>query len=214
MGGTPLRWFITGLVLLFIMTALIWKNPLIAVYDDRLMLMAESFRTDALNTFFYMITEFGSIKVMLPIALIISIWLMLRKRYVEVVFLHILFWGVRWSNLFLKGIFERDRPSFQPLIHVAEYSFPSGHAMNSTAFYGFIFYLFFYHISDRQHYAFGGSLTIILILLIIISRIYLGVHYVTDVVAGFFAGLFFLLVVISVFQRTDRKLNSFTGQSK
>jgi membrane-associated phospholipid phosphatase len=95
-------------------------------------------------------------------------------------------------NLALKETFQRARPSlFTEIATLHSYSFPSGHAMASTAVYGAIAVLAGKAYPDRRR-AFGVGIAV-LVLLIGFSRIYLGVHWFTDVIAGITAGLFVLL---------------------
>ncbi|MBM7692496.1 undecaprenyl-diphosphatase [Peribacillus deserti] len=97
-------------------------------------------------------------------------------------------------NYFLKWLFKRERPSILPLIQEHGFSFPSGHSMGSFIFYGSLAVIVA-KLSHRKamNWAAGISFAIV-ILLIGISRIYLGVHYPSDVIAGFAAGGVWLTV--------------------
>ena len=97
-------------------------------------------------------------------------------------------------NYILKLIFSRTRPIDINIITETGYSFPSGHAMISLAIYGFLAYLLWK--SDYKYKKIGVSLLVLLIVLIGISRIYLGVHYTSDVIAGFIVSLGYLLLFI------------------
>jgi undecaprenyl-diphosphatase len=108
--------------------------------------------------------------------------------------------AVNWLfTAFLNGlfkiIFHRDRPNILRLITESGYSFPSGHSMISISFYGFIIYLCFKYCKKPWNYLVASILSI-LIFLIGVSRIYLGVHYASDVIAGFSAGLAWLIATI------------------
>jgi undecaprenyl-diphosphatase len=87
----------------------------------------------------------------------------------------------------LKELFGRPRPPGEHLTYAAGFSFPSGHAMVSTAFYGFLAYLLLMNLPGRWGQWCSGVL-IILIILIGISRVYLNVHFASDVLAGFILG--------------------------
>jgi len=103
-------------------------------------------------------------------------------------------------NLMLKAIFERTRPVIDEAItQVAGYSFPSGHAMNSTVAYGAVVLaaLPFMKPSLRPWVIAGAS---ILVLVIGATRVLLGVHFPTDVIAGFFAGIAWLSVCYAIFR--------------
>lgn len=99
-------------------------------------------------------------------------------------------------NYILKLIFLRDRPLNINLIVETGYSFPSGHAMTSLGIYGFIIYLLIVSNRNKTTKIVGASFLILLIILIGISRIYLGVHYATDVLAGFIISASYLLLFI------------------
>lgn len=106
--------------------------------------------------------------------------------------------------LVLKQFFHRDRP-LVPLLEAAKgLSFPSGHAMMSSTFYGLIIYLVWRNIENKT---LKWVITILLLLIIFfigLSRIYLRVHYPTDVMAGFCLGVIWLILSISILNRMER----------
>ena len=101
-------------------------------------------------------------------------------------------------NQILKHIIQRPRPTEFRIIDESGYSFPSGHSMVSTAFYGFLIYLIYKKVKNKYLKWTLISFLSILILLIGISRIYLGVHYTSDVLAGFLISISYLIVFISI----------------
>ena len=104
-------------------------------------------------------------------------------------------------QLILKNIFTRSRPVNINLIEETGYSFPSGHSLTSMAFYGFIIYLIYIsNINKKSKYIFI-SLFSILILVTGISRIYLGVHYFTDVLGGFTFSISYLIIYTSIIKK-------------
>lgn len=101
-------------------------------------------------------------------------------------------------NITLKQILQRPRPIEYRVIDESGYSLPSGHSMVSMAFYGYLIYFIYKHIENKY---IKWSLIILLSILIIsigISRIYLGVHYTSDVIAGFLIALSYLIIYINV----------------
>jgi undecaprenyl-diphosphatase len=105
--------------------------------------------------------------------------------------------------LLLKNLFRRKRPLAPLLKAVKGLSFPSGHAIMAVTFYGFIIYILFHTVSNDAVKYFLTVLLVILIGLIGFSRIYLRVHYLSDVLAGFIIGLLWLFVSIAVLNRVE-----------
>ena len=103
----------------------------------------------------------------------------------------------------LKFIFNRPRPLIPLLKEAKGLSFPSGHALNSMAFYGLLIYLVYRNV---KHVVWRWVLIILLSLLILmigISRVYLRVHYVSDVVAGYCVGVMWLIILIWVLKQIE-----------
>lgn len=104
-------------------------------------------------------------------------------------------------NNILKLIFRRDRPSMYNIITEKGYSFPSGHSMVSFAYYGLLIYLIFKYIDNKVLKYILISILTTIILLVGISRIYLGVHYTTDVLGGYIFGLLYLIIFINYIEK-------------
>ena len=133
----------------------------------------------------------------LAVLLVVALgWLVWRRRFGAAISLLLAVVGAQLLNNVLKLLFQRPRPS--PVITMLPgqtWSFPSGHAMVSLAFYGFLAYLGWRLLRGRWRAAWLSGL-ILLVLLIGLARMYLGVHYFTDVVAGYTAGFIWLDTVI------------------
>ncbi|WP_226666693.1 phosphatase PAP2 family protein [Metabacillus litoralis] len=185
------------LFFVFCICALIYPIEFFYQYDVNVILFFEEIRSPFLNKVFMFITDIGSIKYTLPICIVFSALFYYKKRKVlDIIMLVIIFYSVRKLNVVLKDLFVRDRPSFQFVYEESHYSFPSGHAMNSTAIYGFICFIILNHFSGNGNHRNTLLIsTIILVGIIGISRIYLGVHYISDVIAGISAGLMLLIVI-------------------
>ena len=112
-------------------------------------------------------------------------------------------------NQLLKRILQRPRPTEYRIIEESGYSFPSGHSMISMAFYGYLIYLSYKYVENKNVKWILISLLSVLICLIGISRIYLGVHYTSDVLGGFLISISYLVIYISavnnVFCRKEEK---------
>ena len=108
---------------------------------------------------------------------------------------------LNWS---LKLFFERERPNILLEYEASGYSFPSGHAMGALIFYGFIYYLVQKSEVPRRLKALLSLVLLMLIFIIGFSRIYLGVHYLTDVIAGYMAGLAWLTFCLAALEFKNR----------
>ena len=145
-------------------------------------------------------TFLGEANTLAVIGALIVLYLVL-KRYIHEAVLFIVVLAVGgFLNLVLKDIFHRPRPTISPLIHLPSYSYPSGHAMGSMMFFSMLAYLI-YKITHKKGIRIVSAFLACLIILIIgFSRIYLGVHYPSDVLGGFIAG-FFVFITILLFDR-------------
>jgi undecaprenyl-diphosphatase len=146
------------------------------------------------------ITFFGG-EFILAATIIISIVFFIEKHKSHAfLFSLMLIFGIA-INLLLKDYFQRFRPDLEPLVYEVSYSFPSAHAMNSFIFYTAISYLVTRKIKNKALEYTCIVLAIMTILAIGMSRIYLGAHFPSDVIAGYMAG-FCWFVTVLVFEKT------------
>ncbi len=101
-------------------------------------------------------------------------------------------------NQVLKFLLQRPRPTKYRIINEVGYSFPSGHSMVSMAFYGYLIYLVYNNIKNKYLKTLLIIVLSLLIIMIGISRIYLGVHYTSDVCAGFLISISYLIIYINM----------------
>ena len=101
-------------------------------------------------------------------------------------------------NQIFKFILQRPRPTENRIINENGYSFPSGHSMISMAFYGFLIYLIYKYVKNKKIKYISITLISVLIIFIGISRIYLGVHYTSDVLAGFLFSISYLIIYVLI----------------
>ncbi len=113
--------------------------------------------------------------------------------------------GAALFNLLLKGVFQRERPNLYRLAEETGFSFPSGHSMAAFALYGVLAYLLWRHIASKKGRLALIALAALLVLSIGLSRIYLGVHYPSDVLAGYLASMVWLGLGIELFRGWIRK---------
>jgi membrane-associated phospholipid phosphatase len=157
-------------------------------------------RTPTRTLFFNIVTMFADPKTILVFLLIIVAWLLYKKQkkllYALVIGLT-LSEGITYVS---KIIFHRARP-LHGLIVETDYSFPSGHATIAVVFYGFIAFFLLSYYKKSVSKVIIILLTTIGILLIGISRLYLGVHYLTDIIAGYAVGTLGLIVGLNFYKQ-------------
>ena len=144
------------------------------------------------------ITNFGGATCLILITIILFIVIKNKKIGISII---CNIGIVTALNVLLKRILQRPRPEEYRIINESGYSFPSGHSMISMAFYGFLIYLIYIYVKNKY---LKWILIIVLSLLIVsigISRIYLGVHYTSDVLAGFLIAISYLIIYMGIFKK-------------
>lgn len=169
-----------------------------AIYEEIIKIMNSN-----ITAIMIFISFLGSAITLITLALA-SIFLVKDKKYSKLIMLNLALSFI--LNRILKLIIARPRPPRLRLVIENGYSFPSGHSMVSFAFYGFLIYLINKNLKNKKIKYPLIILLSLLILLIGISRIYLGVHYVTDVLGGYIIGLIYLIVFIKILKKKKIKL--------
>lgn len=150
-------------------------------------------------TVIFLIITFLASKEFIILMCLIFILISLIKRKYQTSFLIILNIVISLLlNQTFKAIIRRERPFELMIVNESGYSFPSGHSMTALIFYGYFIYLTWESNLKKTSKILITILNIILILLVGISRIYLGVHYPTDVIGAYFLGLFYLILYINI----------------
>ncbi|SOC39791.1 phosphatase PAP2 family protein [Ureibacillus acetophenoni] len=176
-------------------------------FDSVIIAIIQGLENPTLTTIMIFFTEIGSSKVIFIIGIVLLIFhYAFFKQRLELILLPIAFLGARMLNRLLKEFFHRERPDLNRLIEIGGFSFPSGHAMNAVAFYGIVTYVFSKHITNPWGRAASILIGILFILMIGMSRIYLGVHYPSDVIAGYFASGFWLAMVIWIYNFLTKRV--------
>ena len=180
------------------------NSDLIAKYDAAVTKYVISFRTPLLNKILQFITNLGDLYGYIIVTTICSLFFYFKFknwRYVAQLVFVIIISGL--SNLALKEVINRARPTAEHLVSVETLSYPSGHAMSATAFYGFLIYLCYF--LDINKWLKGGIIILcsFLIVSIGISRIYLGVHFPSDIAGGIIAGTIWVMFCVLVFNIID-----------
>lgn len=197
---------ISFIVLFLIMTILVTNGKTLGL-DNSIYNFVISFQNDKLTNFFKFITKFANVKI---IVIIVILFLLIKRNLIGIC-PTIVAIDVEILNLVLKFILRRDRPNILQLISVDNYSYPSGHAMISMGVYGCFIYLIYKYVNNKKIKICSIVLLSLLILLIGISRIYLGVHYFSDIIGGFIVSICYLIIFDKVIKRWEiqnEKINS------
>ncbi len=170
-------------------------DPIVAV-DTRLDNLLYFYRHEMLVKGFLWITLLGKATVVLSVAALCTALFWIRKNRQFILPLWVTLAGSGLFNLLGKVALHRQRPPGIAVFTEASFSFPSGHATVASAFYGFIVYYLWRQTQNwniRLNLLFGGSA---LILAIGFSRLYLGVHFLSDVLGGYLLGFLWLIAGI------------------
>jgi undecaprenyl-diphosphatase len=164
-------------------------------------------RSGVSTEFFRAVTSLGSPATALAVSAIVCVVLYRRSHLVDAAFLAVVLGGAELLNLILKLSFHRPRPEVG-FVHLDTYSFPSGHAMISTAAYGALAYLAWSRLATRRSRVVLVAATAALVALIGFSRLFLGVHYLSDVLGGVAGGTLWLALSIVVQTLDGERFNS------
>jgi undecaprenyl-diphosphatase len=183
------------------MAFLVRANQIIQ-FDRKIISFVQGFESPRLTTVMKFFTTIGSTNSVVVLSLLVVFFLYkVVKHKLELILFIAVIGGTPVLNHLLKQFFQRARPDLHRLIEIGGFSFPSGHAMNALTVYGMISFLLWRHIPTQW----GRSLLIVfstmMIMMIGTSRIYLGVHYPSDIIAGYFAGGCWIAISIDFFQR-------------
>lgn len=184
-------------------TALETLTPL----DTHIVQLIVSLRTPALTTFFIWITQLGSAPVAAGIAFLSGAPLMVRRTYwIYAAGYATAVGGTTISAYVIKALIDRARPdSTLSVIIETSNSFPSYHAAIAVALYGFLTYLLAARYPHKRPYIFG--IFFLIVSLIGFSRVYLGVHFPSDVIAGYALGGIWLILGIAATRTLTTRLS-------
>ncbi len=158
----------------------------------------QAYATPAATSFWLVVTRGGSFAAQGTIAVVVALLLLARKQRLLLAAWISAVAGGLLLNLLLKEIFQRQRPATAVgALHEPSWSFPSGHAMSSLIVFGMIAYLLASATRRRLPQATAVFVAALLAVAIGASRLYLGVHYLSDVAAGYGAGVLWLAVCVT-----------------
>ena len=200
----PIKWIValSGLLLFAFLLSEVFENQILTIDFIANDFFQTYIRREWLTPYMNALTQLGGRNFLSLMAL--GALIFIKDKEIRIVIpLNLALSGL--VHQFFKILIHRPRPSEFALIIQAGYSFPSGHSLSSMAIYGFLIYLIYHRVEDQRKRRLLIGLLSLLIVLIGLSRVYLGVHYISDVLAGFSLGLTFLIAFCSFFERKRKK---------
>lgn len=191
---------LAALLVALAVAAAIAGGQTLLTWDQPIQLGIEARRTDALDTFFLTISRFGSTVVVLGLGSLAALVTWRRCPAVGMAIVAATLSRPLLETL-IKTSVERDRPNFDRMVNGTGYSFPSGHVMAAVALWGLLPTIVGLYTRRRSLWWASVVVAGTLIAGISASRVYLGVHWFSDVTAGLVVGTFFLLGIEMLFLR-------------
>jgi undecaprenyl-diphosphatase len=177
------------------------KTPQLSEFDALAHSWAAAHRSADSTLFFVTVTMIGGPAGLAVIGTIASIVLAIKRRWRWLIYLAITWGGGVALDEELKHYFARARPALAEALRQASgYSFPSGHAMGSTILFGALAYLASRALPRWRWKAAVNALACTLVLSVALSRVYLGVHWISDIAAGVSAGLLWVVVTTVAYE--------------
>ena len=171
-------------------------------FDEQILLGAQSIASAQLDRVFLLVSAAGYGSGVIPVGIVLVIVLALKRRMRETVFAFFALGGSLLLNTLTKQLFARDRPSlWEPIAPHYTYSFPSGHAMASATLAAVVV-LLAWHTRWRWPVV---AIALAFVLLVGYSRVYLGVHYPSDILAGWAAASVWTAAVYLAVFRISRR---------
>lgn len=178
------------LLFITIMIFVIIKNNL--YIDEYGYSLISKLKNENMTNIIKIITNIGG-TIIIAVVTILSLFIFRKKKIDICIILNLL--GIFiLNNVLIKNIIVRDRPTGINIIEENGYSFPSGHAAISTVVYGYLIYLIYNYVSNKKLKYVLISILSIIILVVGLTRIYLGVHYTSDVLGGYLLGISYLIM--------------------
>lgn len=188
--------------ILFIITTILLLTGKNTLLDNKVSEFIIKIRNNKLNDIMVLITNICSLYSMVAITLLMLI-IIKNKRIPLVSLTNLVIISI--ISLIVKFIIQRPRPIGMSIITESGYSYPSGHSMVSMAFFGLLAYLIYKELKNKTKKIMLITTLILIIISIGFSRIYLGVHYFTDVLGGFFAATAYLMIFITHYNYLKNK---------
>ena len=195
---------VTGIIFLILFSIIAWgvyfESSWVKSFDLSWIDRIQGSVSESKTAFLMTLTELGNIRLIIVLTIIIAIVLFSKRRYAEGLWLGgtILFCAAIMGKI-LKEMFDRERPQFMQLVERSTESFPSGHATATTIFYGLIGLVIVLAATKAWKKFVAGFISLAWIVFILVTRVYLGVHFPTDVIAGFLYGMAAVFLSVGIY---------------
>jgi len=195
---------VTGIIFLILFSIIAWgvyfESSWVKSFDLSWIDRIQGSVSESKTAFLMTLTELGNIRLIIVLTIIIAIVLFSKRRYAEGLWLGgtILFCAAIMGKI-LKEMFDRERPQFMQLVERSTESFPSGHATATTIFYGLIGLVIVLAAMKAWKKFVAGFISLAWIVFILVTRVYLGVHFPTDVIAGFLYGMAAVFLSVGIY---------------
>ncbi len=202
--------FFVGLLLLFAMIIFVYAIRMVFIvqnshFDQNVFNAIAPHISPGLTSVMKFITFLGKHNLLIPLNFALIAFFIYRKERWFATRIAALSLSSLLLMFTLKLFFQRPRPELPVIGDVRGYSFPSGHALISVVFYGLFIHMIWHEVKTKWLRITLIILISILILLIAFSRIYLRVHYASDVMAGIAAGFIWLVLSLNIVQRIEKR---------
>lgn len=177
------------------------NNNTISTFDEEIYNIVISLKSDWLTSFLKVFTYLASSYFLIAIC-ILSIFIIKKRKYSLIIILNII--NTTIISQIIKYLVCRNRPVDISLITETGYSFPSGHSVAAMSFYGFLIFLFYNSNLNKKKKTILISILSIIIFIVGYSRVYLGVHYASDVISAFCLTVSYLIIFTQAIKRNKK----------
>jgi len=188
------KWVIIGLVILFMLLTFLVKTNLIESFDNYFYNIVTFKINDGFTNIYKVITFLGSTEFIIFLCVFfLGLFIFLKKKNIGLIISGVLIISTIVNNL-LKIIIMRGRPEVLAFVEEHSYSFPSGHTMASVSMYGILLYLVLKSNMNNKLKIALSSMLSMLPIFVALSRVYLGAHFMSDVIGAFIVSIILLLI--------------------
>jgi len=185
----------------FLLIAASFESSYVVLADRWLIQHIQASESPGLTAFMTFLSFQGSPTVVTILTVAVVLGFVAIRHKLEAAFFAICISGSGLLNLLLKEMYQRARPDLHPIAVELSYSFPSGHSMGAITFYATLTFLVWRHIPSRAGRGWLLAIASAMIVLMGCSRVYLGVHYPSDVIGAYLIGGAWVSLTVLVFRK-------------